>query len=140
MNKAKVTANLTGNMGFKMDLNGHTLITDGAPEIGGENLGPRPKQLLLSGLIGCTGIDVMMILKKMRVTAVEDVIISAEADLTDGEPQVYSSIHLVFTFKGKDLPMDKITRAVTLSQEKYCGVSTMLEKAMPITYEIRTEE
>jgi len=139
MNKAKVTANLKGNMAFEMNLNGHTLITDGAPEIGGENLGPRPKQLLLSGLIGCTGIDIMMILKKMRVE-IADLIISAEADVTDGEPQVYSAIHLIFTFKGSNLPMDKLTRAVTLSQEKYCGVSFMLEKAMPITYEIRTEE
>jgi len=139
MNKAKISANLKGNMAFEMNLNGHTLITDGSPEIGGENLGPRPKQLLLSGLIGCTGIDVMMILKKMRVE-LDDVIITAEADLTDGEPQVYSAIHLVFTFKGKNLPMDKIKKAVTLSQEKYCGVTTMLEKAAPITYEIRTEE
>lgn len=139
MNKARVTGSLKGNMGFEMNLNGHTLITDGAAEIGGQNLGPRPKQLLMSALIGCTGIDVMMILRKMRVE-VEDVIISAEAELSDGQPQVYNSIHLVFTFKGKNLPMDKIKRAVTLSQEKYCGVSAMLEKAMPITYEIRTEE
>jgi len=139
MSTTKISANLKGNMGFEMDLDGHTLITDGPPEIGGENLGPRPKQLLLSGLIGCTGIDVMMILKKMRVE-LDDVIISAEADVTEGDLKVYKSIHLVFTFKGKNLPMEKLKKAVTLSQEQYCGVTAMLEKAAPITYEIRTEE
>ncbi|ABW18194.1 OsmC family protein [Alkaliphilus oremlandii] len=139
MNSTKITASLKGNMAFEMDLNGHTLITDAAPEIGGENLGPRPKALLLSGLIGCTGIDVMMILNKMRVKP-DDVIISAEADQTDTEPKVYKTIHLIYTFKGKDLPVEKLQRAVRLSQEKYCGVSAMLEKAAPITYEIRVEE
>ena len=100
-----------------------------------ENLGPRPKALLLSGLIGCTGIDVMMILNKMRVRP-DDVIISVEADQTDTEPKVYKTIHLIYTFKGKDLPVEKLQRAVSLSQEKYCGVSAMREKAAPITYEI----
>lgn len=135
----KITASLKENVAFEMDINGHTLITDGPEDIGGKNLGPRPKPLLLAGLIGCTGIDVMMILNKMRVKP-DDVIITAEADQTEDLPTVYKSIHLIFTFKGKDLPLDKLQRAVTLSQEKYCGVSAMLEKAMPITYEIRVEE
>ena len=139
MSKTKIVANAKGNMAFEMNLNGHTLITDGSPEIGGEDLGPRPKALLLAGLIGCTGIDVMMILKKMRVHP-DDVIISAEAEQTEGEPAVYKYIHLIFTFKGTGLPTEKLERAVKLSQEKYCGVSAMLEKAMPITYEIRIEE
>ncbi|QUH19801.1 OsmC family protein [Alkaliphilus sp. B6464] len=139
MSKTKLTANLKENMAFEMQLNGHTLITDASPEIGGNDLGPRPKALLLAGLIGCTGIDIMSILKKMRVE-LDDVIITAEADQTEEHPKIYKSIHLVFTFKGKDLPMDKLKKAVSLSQEKYCGVTAMLEKASPITYEIRTEE
>ncbi|MEW8974075.1 MAG: OsmC family protein [Tissierellaceae bacterium] len=139
MKKAKVEGKLRGNMGFEMDLNGHKLITDGAEEIGGNDLGPRPKQLLLAGLIGCTGIDVMSILDKMKVQ-VEDVKIEAEADITDGTPSVYENIHLTYRFKGKDLPEDKLKRAVQLSEEKYCGVSAMLEKVTPITYEIVIEE
>ncbi len=88
MSKAKVDAKLVGNMGgFEMNLNGHKLITDGAEEIGGNNLGPRPKQLLLSGLIGCTGIDVMLILDKMKVE-VEDVKLQQKQILQKG--------HLVF--------------------------------------------
>ena len=64
MSKKKIKANLIGNMGFEMDLDGHKFITDAAEKIGGNNLGPRPKQLMLAALIGCTGIDIMSILKK----------------------------------------------------------------------------
>jgi putative redox protein len=139
MAKTKVQGYLTGNMGFEMNLDGHTLITDASEEIGGNNLGPRPKQLLLAGLIGCTGIDVMSILKKMKVD-IEDCSIEVEADNTQEHPKVYENIHITYRFKGKDLPLDKIQKAVDLSQDKYCGVSAMLKKATPITYEIVIDE
>ncbi len=139
MTKTIVDSKLVGNMAFEMELNGHKLITDASEEIGGNNLGPRPKQLLLSGLIGCTGIDVMSMLNKMKVE-VEDVSIQASADNTGGTPSVYENIHLVYRFKGKDLPKDKINRAVELSKTKYCGVSAMLEKVTSITYEVIIEE
>ena len=139
MSTKKIKANLKGNMAFEMNLDGHTLITDASKEIGGNDFGPRPKQLLLSGLIGCTGIDIMSILKKMKVE-LDDLIIEVEADTTEDHPKVYSKIHLTFTFKGKNLPLDKIEKAVSLSQEKYCGVTAMLEKAAPITYEIIIKE
>ena len=139
MNKTKIEASLKGSMGFEMDLNGHNLIIDAAEEIGGDDLGPRPKQLLLAGLIGCTGIDVMSILKKMRVE-LDDLEIHVEADNTEEHPKVYENIHLTYIFKGKDLPHDNIEKAVTLSQERYCGVTAMLEKATPITYDIVIEE
>ncbi len=135
MVKTKVHGSLTGNTGFKMVLNGHTLITDASEEIGGNNLGPPPKQLLLAGLIGCTGIDVMSILKKMKVD-IEDCSIEVEANNTQEHPKVYENIHLTYRFKGKDLPLEKIEKAVALSQDKYCGVSAMLKKATPVTYEI----
>ncbi|MBU5292468.1 OsmC family protein [Anaerosalibacter bizertensis] len=139
MEKKKLHAKLKGNMGFEMDLDGHKFITDASEEIGGNDLGPRPKQLLLAGLIGCTGIDVMSILKKMKVE-LDDLNIEVEADNTEEHPKVYENIHLTFRFKGKDLPKNKIERAVSLSQEKYCGVSAMLKKATPVTYEIVYEE
>lgn len=139
MEKKKLHAKLKGNMGFEMDLDGHKFITDASEEIGGNDLGPRPKQLLLAGLIGCTGIDVMSILKKMKVE-LDDLNIEVEADNTEEHPKVYENIHLTFRFKGKDLPKNKIERAVSLSQEKYCGVSAMLKKATPVTYEIVHEE
>jgi len=139
MGTKHVKAHLKGNMAFEMDLDGHTLITDATPEVGGEDLGPRPKVLLLAGLIGCTGIDVVSILNKMKVKP-DDFNIEVKAEESEEHPKVYTKIHLVYLFKGKDLPQDKIERAVSLSQEKYCGVSAMLDKAAPITYEIKIEE
>lgn len=139
MSKARLEATLKGNMGFQMDLNGHDFITDASEEVGGNNLGPSPKQLLLAGLIGCTGIDVMSMLNKMKVS-LDDLKIDVEADPTEEHPKVYENIHLTYRFIGKDIPRDKIERAVSLSQEKYCGVSAMLKKATPITYDIVIEE
>lgn len=138
MSKSSLKGHLVGNMAFEMELDGHTLITDASPEIGGEDRGPRPKRLLFAGLIGCTGIDVMSILKKMKVE-VDDLIIDVEADNTEDHPVVYENIHIIYTFKGKNLPKDKIEKAVKLSKEKYCGVSAMLGKATDITYEIIME-
>lgn len=135
----KLNGKLKGNMAFEMDINGHKLITDASAEIGGQDLGYRPKALLLAGLIGCSGIDVMMILNKMKVE-VEDVNIEVEADTVDEDPKVYKYIKLIYRVKGKNLPLDKIQRAVDLSMEKYCGVSAMLSKAVPITYEVILED
>jgi len=137
--KTRLDANIIGNMGWEMDINGHHFITDSALETGGNDKGPRPKALLLAGLIGCTGIDVKMILDKMKVD-LEDMRISAEAEASEDHPKVYTDIHLTFTFKGKDLPLDKLEKAVRLSQEKYCGVTAMLQKAAPVTYDIVVEE
>lgn len=137
MSKTIVKGSLVGNMGFSMDLDGHRLITDGAPEIGGENLGPRPKQLMLSALIGCTGIDVMSILKKMKVD-LDGFDIEVSADNTEDHPKVYENIFIKYVFIGKNLEdhRDKIEKAVSLSKNKYCGVSAMLEKASEINYEV----
>lgn len=125
-------------MAFEVELDGHTFPVDAKPEVGGGNLGPRPKALLLSALGGCTGMDVVSILAKMRVP-IEGFRVEVEAPLTDEHPRVYSSILLRYVFRGRDLPMDKLERAVQLSQERYCGVSAMLGKAMPIAHEIVLE-
>lgn len=138
MAQVTVDASLVGSMAFQMDLDGHNFITDASKEIGGENLGPRPKKLLLAGLIGCTGIDVVSILKKMKVE-LESFNLEAKAESSEEHPKVYTEIHLTYRFKGKNLPMDKLEKAVSLSQEKYCGVSAMLKKAAPVTYDIVVE-
>lgn len=135
MSKSYISAKLKDNMAFEMLLDGHNFITDASEEVGGSNLGPRPKQLLLAGLIGCTGMDVMSILKKMKVE-LDDLDIKVEADNTTEHPKVYENIHLTYIFKGKNLPEDKINKAVSLSQERYCGVSAMLKKVTAVTYEI----
>jgi putative redox protein len=126
-------------MAFSVELDGHSFIVDAKPEVGGGNLGPRPKGLLLSALGGCTGMDVVSVLGKMRV-ALDGFRVEVEAPLTEDHPRVYSSIHIRYIFQGKDLPMDKLERAVQLSQEKYCGVSAMLAKSAPVTHEIVLED
>jgi len=139
VDKISMSANLIDNMAFEMDLNGHRFIMDANESVGGNNLGPRPKPLLLAGLIGCTGMDVVSILKKMKVE-LDDLNISVEADATTEHPKVYENIKLIYKFRGRDLPMDKLEKAVTLSQDRYCGVTAMLRKATDITHEIIIED
>src|SRR5690554_4802042 len=110
MAKSKVQGKLTGNMGFEMTLDGHRFVTDSSEENGGNNLGPRPKQMLLAGLIGCTGMDVMSMLTKMR-SKPKDLIIEVETDVTDEHPKVYKDIHLVYRFKGEGLSRKNIEKA-----------------------------
>lgn len=139
MELVKVVGKSIGNLAYEYEVNGHKIITDTSKENGGDDLGPGPKRLLLVGLIGCTGIDVAAILKKMRVIY-DDLTIEAETHLTDEHPKVYENIHLVYKFKGENLPLDSINKAVQLSMNKYCGVSAMLAKATPITYEVVLED
>lgn len=127
----------TTGMAFDGLQDGFTVGMDVGPESGGQGKGPKPKTLILTALGGCTGVDVVSILKKMQVE-VESFEIQASAEQTEEHPKVFTSIHLKYVFKGQDLPMEKLQRAVSLSQDKYCGVSAMLAKACPITYEIVT--
>jgi len=128
-----------GDMKFETELDGHKLTIDAAPESGGTNKGPRPKPLMLVALAGCTGMDVVSILKKMRVE-LDGFKVWVEAEQTEEHPKHYSSMKIIYEFKGKDLPMDKLEKAVSLSEERYCGVSAVYKKAIPITAEIRVVE
>lgn len=123
-------------MAFEADVNGHKIILDSAEAVGGENRGPRPKPLLLAALAGCTGMDVISILKKMRVE-IEAFNVFVEGDLTEEHPKQFSQMRVIYEFKGTDLPMDKLEKAINLSEERYCGVSAMYKKAIGITTEIR---
>lgn len=126
-------------MAFEAEVNGHKIMLDAADAVGGENRGPRPKPLMMVALAGCTGMDVMSILKKMRVE-VDGFNIFVEGDLTEEHPKQFSQMQIVYEFKGSDLPLDKLEKAVNLSQEKYCGVSAMYKKAFRIISEIRITE
>ncbi len=128
-----------GQMQFETDLDGHRLIVDAAPEVGGSNAGPKPKKLLLFALAGCTGMDVVSLLQKMRVK-VDDFNMTVEGDVTEEHPKHYESMHLIYTFKGKDLPMDKLQKIVEMSQERYCGVAATFKQGLPVTWEIKVVE
>ena len=142
MNMAKkeiVSTKWINNMAFESEVNGHKLILDAETEVGGQNLGPRPKNLMLTALGGCTAMDVISILKKMRVE-VEKFNVIIEGDLTEEFPKHFYKMHVIYEFTGKDLPMDKLQKAVSLSEEKYCGVSAVYKKAMEMTSEIKVIE
>ena len=116
-------------MAFDAELNGHHFTIDATDTVGGENKGPRPKGLILTAIAGCTGMDVVSILKKMKVTDYKlDIDVSGE--LTTVHPIVYHTISVEFKFEGENLPADKLQKAVELSETRYCGVSAMMRKAV----------
>ncbi|WP_163715448.1 OsmC family protein [Mangrovibacterium lignilyticum] len=127
------------NMAFDTDIDGHKLVFDAAEESGGDNLGPRPKKLMLAALAGCTGMDVIMILKKMKIEP-EGFNVIVEGDVADDHPKKYTKMKVIYQFKGANLPMDKLEKAVSLSEEKYCGVSAVYKAALDLTTEIRIVE
>jgi putative redox protein len=126
-------------MAFEADVNGHKIVMDADQHVGGENRGPRPKPFMLAALGGCTAMDVISILKKMRVD-VESFNVKVEGDLTEEFPKHFYKMHVIYEFTGKDLPMDKLKKAVELSEERYCGVSAVYKKALEITSEIKVTE
>jgi len=113
---------------------GHGVVIDGAPAIGGRNLGVRPMEMVLMGLGGCTAMDVLSILKKQR-QQVTDCVIEVDAKRREEEPQIFIQIHLHYIITGHDLKENHVKRAVELSAEKYCSVSAMLSKTAQLSYD-----
>jgi putative redox protein len=134
--KHKVITNWKQKMQFDAVVNGHHILMDAVPEAGGEDRGPRPKELMLAALAGCTGIDVVSILNKMRVNY-DSFDIEIEADVTEEHPKHYHKMHIIYLFSGNELDPEKLKKAVDLSQERYCGVSAVYKKSMDLTYEIK---
>jgi putative redox protein len=137
--KSKIECRWLENMAFEAEVNDHTIVMDAEESHGGNNLGPRPKALTLVSLAGCTGMDVISILKKMQVEP-EEFHITVEGDLTEDHPRYYEKINVVYHFKGKNLPADKIQKAIYLSQDRYCGVSAMLRNGTVVEHEFTIEE
>ncbi len=134
--KHTVNTSWKGNMLFDATVSGHQVMMDAMPVVGGEDKGCRPKELMLAALAGCTGMDVVSILKKMRVEFT-GLNIRVEAEVTEEHPKHYDKMHVVYEFSGHDLQMEQLKKAVELSQERYCGVSFVYKKAMEVTYEIQ---
>lgn len=114
--------------------NGHTVLMDGAPEVGGRNLGLRPMEMVLMGAGGCTASDVVMILKKSRQNII-DCMVEIEAERAMDDPKVFTRIHYHFILTGKNLKPQQVERAINLSAEKYCSASIMLGKTAEITHD-----
>jgi putative redox protein len=138
MVEAKVT--LLNDMQFSgAASSGHTLIMDADNESGGHNAGFRPMELLLVSFGGCTGMDVISILrkKKQNVSGLE---INVKGEKSDTDPKIYNEIHLEYVVKGRDVEKRAVERAIDLSLEKHCSVGATLAKAGTITHSYRIEE
>ncbi|MEA3477805.1 MAG: OsmC family protein [Bacteroidota bacterium] len=136
--KEKIDCTWQDEMAFVADVNGFKLTIDAVEAVGGRNLGPQPKPLTLVSLAGCTGMDVISILKKMRVTP-EYFNVEVEGNLSEEHPKYYQKIHIKYVLRGKDIPLDKVQKAVDLSQDRYCGVNRLLKDNAEITNEIIIE-
>lgn len=124
------------NMSFESEINGHKLVIDAKEEVGGQDLGPRPKPLMLAALGGCTSMDVISILKKMRVE-LRSLNVIVEGELSEELPKRFTKMHVIYEVEGDDIPMDKIEKAVSLSEDKYCGVNAVYKEVMELSSEIR---
>ncbi len=134
--------NHTVTTGWKQDLlfesdnpSGHNVLIDTSIENGGTNKGLAPKAMMLSSLAGCSALDVISTLDKMRVKVADFKIITT-GELTDEHPKYYHTVHVVYQFFGADLPQDKLKKSVDLSVEKYCGVMEMFRKFANVTIKI----
>lgn len=118
---------------------GHAVIMDSSKDKGGLDSGPRPMELLLISLAGCTGMDVIYILKKMRVQ-VQGFELKIDAERKREHPRYYSKVHVKYVFYGKDIPEDKVREAIELSQQKYCSVSATMKAVGEVTYSFEIKE
>jgi len=113
---------------------GHAVVMDGPPDVGGNNLGIRPMEMLLIGMAGCTTVDVVSTLKKMREN-IDDCIAEVSAERAHEHPKVFTSIHIHFVVKGSDLNPQKVKKAISLSADKYCSASIMMAKTASVTHD-----
>lgn len=132
---ARLIASHTTGMNFQTELDGHPINIDMSVEKGGTDLGPRPKALMLISLAGCTGLDVVMILNKMRVKY-SDLKIAVDGELTDTDPKIYHKVRMTYSIKVDETDKPHVQKAIDLSQDKYCGVSAMFRAFASIETEI----
>lgn len=120
---------------FDLEIRDHKLKVDGPVEAGGQNNGPTPKELALTGIAGCSAMDVISILTKMR-QPVSDFKVHITSDMTTEHPKIFKDIWVVFEIFGEGVDEDRVHRAVELSMTQYCGVSAMIAKSVDINYKV----
>lgn len=132
---ATVNIQWTEGMSFEGVLDGHKIRLDATTENGGSDSGLRPKALMLVALAGCSGMDVVSLLKKMR-EEIESYDMTVEADMRDEHPKVYTRFHIAYHLNGANLTPEKVIKSVRMSQDTYCGVAAMLKMIAPLSYSI----
>ena len=120
---------------YAVGKSGHGVLMDASSDVGGDDTAAKPMEFFLFSLGGCTGIDVVAILKKMRVE-IEEFWMEISSERRAEHPKYYTSVEIVYHFVGCNLPFEKIKKAVDLSQNKYCSVSAMIKKFAHLSYEI----
>jgi len=137
MGKASSSVNWKGKMAFEANVGNQKFMIDAGEAVGGEGKGPMPKPLMLTSLAGCTAMDVISILKKMRVE-LDDFKVTVDGELTDEHPKHFTKMIVKYEFWGKDLEASrsKIEKAINLSEDRYCGVSVVYKQVMPVESEI----
>ena len=134
--KQKLDLDFLGGMAFETEMNGHKVYIDADESVGGKNCAPRPKPFMLLALAGCTGMDVVSILRKMRVEY-DSLSIGIDAEMDEEFPKPYTSMKVIYKFAGKNLSDEKIQKAVDLSKDRYCGVSANYKDSFPVHHEIQ---
>ena len=124
-----------GGMAFIADINGHKVTMDTTTDEGGVDSGASPKRLMLASLAGCTGIDMVSILDKMKVSF-SDFSIAVHAALSAEHPKIYTYVKMTYTIKVAEEDKPKVIKAVNLSKDKYCGVYAMFSSFAKMDTEI----
>jgi putative redox protein len=135
MPKHEIETQWMGEMQFNALINEHTIVMDAPQKSGGEDNGPIPKPLVLAALSGCTGMDIIALLRNAG-EHIDDLDMKVTGELSKQAPLQYVSIHIQYIFRAEAKTKEAVLNAVTASQEKHCGVSSMLKKALPVTWEI----
>ena len=132
----KITTHWKGSMLFESDNpSGKSVSMDTVVDGQNERFGLSPKAMMLSSLAGCSGVDIVEILEKMKVLDYK-LSIDVEAQLTDEHPKYYHKVHVDYHFYGQELNLKKIYKAVTLSVDRYCGVMEMFRQFSSVSTEI----
>ncbi len=124
-----------GKMQFNALVDGHTVVMDAPERVGGDDLGPIPKPFILTALSGCTGMDVVSILRKAG-KPVDGFSMKVSGEISTQPPIEYTAVHIIYDFQGNPEDKSLALDAVTRSQEKYCGISHMLKKIIPVTWDV----
>ena len=125
-----------GDMAFAATVDGHEIMVDASESAGGTGKGPTPKPLVLVALAGCSGMDVVSILKKMR-EPVSWFNVRVRGELTEEHPKTYEKLTIIYEFKASDgLKDENVRKAIALSLDRYCGVHALLKKAVPVDFEV----
>jgi putative redox protein len=133
--KHEIESQWMGKMQFNALVNGHTLVMDAPERVGGEDLGPIPKPFVLTALSGCTGMDVIALLRKQG-KQLDQLNLKVDGEISKQVPIVYTSVHVLYEMEGKPEDEEAAMGAVTTSQEQICGVSNMLKRIMPVTWQV----